>query len=204
MALYNCPTCGHPISDRATMCPNCGQPLANDPIGNNQQPPKNSNAIIIALVAVACLAIGALAALLLNRNTTTTAEPQPTSQLTDQSYSNTDNKVSTAENDKHHKSRTHASNAYISNQVYINLSGQIGGDYGATLYMSGSTGGYTFLHYSRTLYVNSYDTSSGRLVLYAYDNKGKYIGKFKGTLRGNNYSGTFTNYKGVSIKFNLY
>ncbi len=47
-----------------------------------------------------------------------------------------------------------------------------------------------------------------RLKLNSYDMSGKYIGQFDGTtvVKGNqiSYVGTFTNYKGVSVKFKLY
>lgn len=84
MELKTCPTCGSQIPEQSTICPNCGQPLAPNTMPQQQQPKsKNNNAIIIALVAVACLAIGALVALLLNRNKTEApAEPQATEQVT--------------------------------------------------------------------------------------------------------------------------
>ena len=46
-----------------------------------------------------------------------------------------------------------------------------------------------------------------KLSLTSHDLSGKYIGKFEGILSTKDshlsYSGTFTNYKGVSVKFKL-
>ncbi len=82
--------------------------------------------------------------------------------------------------------------------------GRIGGDEGCILFINGTHGYYTFLNYSRNVKLKSYDPGSGRMVVNGYEEgSGKYIGKFVGTYNGSRYSGTFTNYKGISISFDL-
>lgn len=57
----------------------------------------------------------------------------------------------------------------------------------------------------RKIEVKSFDASSGRLLVTEYDLSGNYIGEFNGLLTSDTYyKGTFTNYKGVSVPFNLY
>lgn len=82
--------------------------------------------------------------------------------------------------------------------------GRIGGDNDCVLDINGRTGYYSFLNYTRDIRVVSYDAASGNLVVNALERgTGKYIGKFVGTLDGYGYRGKFTNYKGVSITFDL-
>lgn len=57
----------------------------------------------------------------------------------------------------------------------------------------------------RKIEVKSFDASSGRLLVTEYDLSGNYIGEFNGLFTSDTYyKGTFTNYKGVSVPFNLY
>ena len=57
---------------------------------------------------------------------------------------------------------------------------------------------------TRNIKVKSYDTSTGHLLIESYDKSGKYIGQFDGYTNNNkSYSGTFTNYKGGTVRFQL-
>lgn len=57
----------------------------------------------------------------------------------------------------------------------------------------------------RKIEVKSFEASSGRLLVTEYDLNGNYIGEFNGRFTADTYyKGTFTNYKGVSVPFDLY
>ena len=57
---------------------------------------------------------------------------------------------------------------------------------------------------TRNIRLKSYDKASGHLIIESYDKSGKYIGQFDGyTNNDNSYSGTFTNYKGGTVRFQL-
>lgn len=57
---------------------------------------------------------------------------------------------------------------------------------------------------TRNIQLKSYDKTSGHLIIESYDKSGKYIGQFDGyTTNDNSYSGTFTNYKGGTVRFQL-
>ena len=57
---------------------------------------------------------------------------------------------------------------------------------------------------TRNIRLKSYDKTSGRLIIESYDKSGEYIGQFDGyTNNDNSYSGTFTNYKGGTVRFQL-
>ena len=85
-----------------------------------------------------------------------------------------------------------------------NLYGRIGGDNSAWMKISDGQGSYHFLDYTRDVQVKEYNRSLGKLIVHGYaTGSGKYIGEFDGTFDGTSYSGTFTNYKGVKITFDL-
>lgn len=66
MALFNCPECGHTISDKANSCPSCGyviKPNTTTPNNNN----RNHVIIILALVALIA-AIALVGVLFYNSN----------------------------------------------------------------------------------------------------------------------------------------
>ena len=57
----------------------------------------------------------------------------------------------------------------------------------------------------RQIKVETYDASSGYLVINSFDTDGDYIGKFVGFAKdSDSYSGAFTNIKGGSVEFSLY
>ncbi len=103
--------------------------------------------------------------------------------------------------------------------IHIALTGQIGTSEG-WLNMDGTRGTYSYAipngRIERQLTFVSYNKKTGRLVLKATDQRGRYIGQFDGIystetyyedgqqLRTDTYQGTFTNNKGVKITFNLY
>lgn len=61
MALFNCPECGHTISDKADSCPSCGYVSKPNTTPNNN----NRNHIIIILALVALIAAIALVGVML-------------------------------------------------------------------------------------------------------------------------------------------
>ena len=83
--------------------------------------------------------------------------------------------------------------------------GRIGGDYNAWLqFDSYSYGNYGFLNMTRNLKFVSYNSRNRSLILNAYERgTGKYIGKFVGKYSNSRYTGTFTNYKGGKVTFDL-
>ena len=100
--------------------------------------------------------------------------------------------------------------------IEMELRGDIGGSY-AELNMDGLIGNYSYEldknKVKRRLEFDSWNATTGRLLLRAYELKGdKYIGMFDGILElvneggGNtnfNYEGIFTNYKGAKTDFRL-
>lgn len=88
----------------------------------------------------------------------------------------------------------------------MTLSGTIGGDDNAQLSLTPDGGHYTFLGAERSLTVENYEPSTGKLELGAYDGNNNYIGTFRGILQQGtkvHYTGTFTNTKNHSIDFSL-
>ena len=84
--------------------------------------------------------------------------------------------------------------------------GKIGDDDSAVLSLNGDAGWYSYYNgkVKRNIEVVNYDRSSGYIELYAYATKSAdYIGRFDGTIKNKNIKGTFTNYKGVQVKFNM-
>lgn len=99
-----------------------------------------------------------------------------------------------------------------SQKHYLNLDmvGNIGTSRGTLVYNEKSDNGYyTYILSNTTIRRNIvlYQKTASKLLLKSYDLSGKYIGTFNGVLNksGNNmiYYGTFTNYKGASVKFKL-
>ncbi len=84
-----------------------------------------------------------------------------------------------------------------------NLVGKIGGDGNCVLALSGGTGSYEVSNGARNVQVTSYDQTTGHLVISAYLPSGKYVGQFDGTYQAGTYQGTFTNYRGGHVTFNL-
>ncbi len=91
--------------------------------------------------------------------------------------------------------------------AYSYFCGRIGGDNNAWLQFDNNiNGSYGFLNYTRILKFTSYNNRNGSLVLTAYERgTRKYIGKFVGKYSSYNsrYTGTFTNYKGGKVTFDL-
>ncbi len=84
--------------------------------------------------------------------------------------------------------------------------GKIGDDDSAVLSLDGDAGWYSYYNgkVKRNIEVVNYDRSSGYIELNAYATKSAdYIGRFDGTIKNKNIKGTFTNYKGVQVKFNM-
>lgn len=87
------------------------------------------------------------------------------------------------------------------------FTGTIGSQGSMTIDRNGG-GSYTYdlngKPLTRNIRLKSYDKTSGHLIIESYDKSGKYIGQFDGyTNNDNSYSGTFTNYKGGTVKFQL-
>lgn len=92
----------------------------------------------------------------------------------------------------------------------LNMIGTIGSSYGTLQFdEQADTGAYTYKLSSatvkRTIKLDSYE--GNHLILKSFDLSNKYIGKFDGTLTETTskttYIGTFTNYKGAFVQFNL-
>lgn len=83
--------------------------------------------------------------------------------------------------------------------------GRIGGDNAAWLQFDNNrSGSYGFLNMTRKLKFVSYNSRNRSLILNAYEKgTGKYIGKFVGKYSNERYTGTFTNYKGGKVTFDL-
>lgn len=86
--------------------------------------------------------------------------------------------------------------------------GTIKGAGGITMYINSDTGEFWY-YYNKIgskgkLYLTVMTSSGNFLELYEQNKYGEVTGVFSGTLRGNSYSGTFTNYKGRQFPFNLH
>lgn len=55
----------------------------------------------------------------------------------------------------------------------------------------------------RIVKLSTFNQSTKHLVITEYDKSGSYIGEFDGIYSHGNYTGTFTNYKGASVPFDL-
>lgn len=186
MALINCPQCGKQVSDKAPRCPHCGldmavsfQPPQPQP-QKAEEPPKTPRKVWPIIVAIAggiVLIVIALRFLVFN-NTKTNEIPiiETARELTAFPYK-------------------------------TSFTGTIGSQ--GSMYIDGYGGGsYTYdnngTSLTKSIKVKSYDKISGHLLIESYGNNGIYIGSFDGYTRNNNsYSGTFTNYKGGTVEFQL-
>lgn len=100
-----------------------------------------------------------------------------------------------------HKPAASSSGSYIGYYV-----GKIGGDAYANLTIyRGGNGEVNMNSGSRAISVNSFDSSTGKLVLDSYLG-GRYIGQYIGTYknRSGNYKGVFHNVNGGKVSFDLY
>ena len=89
----------------------------------------------------------------------------------------------------------------------FNLHGQIGDSNEAEMTIDGSTGEFSYpvggKPVRRKLEIEEYNENSGKLIVKEYAKDNSYVGIFEGTYIDGCYKGTFTNFKGVSIPFNL-
>ncbi len=86
--------------------------------------------------------------------------------------------------------------------------GSIKGAGGITMYINSVTGEFWY-YYNKfgpnaKLYLSVLSNNGNFLELYEQNDYGEVTGTFSGTLTGNSYSGTFTNYKGRSFSFSLH
>ena len=223
-----CWSCGQQVSDQAYVCPRCGANLKANPnqVQNNWQQPVQpsgggSKGLLYAIIGflVALVAAG-LAFFLFSQSSEKdkeVAEIRQQQEVLEQKNEQLQKEVEEAKAEKKEESKQEAAEQPaapavsagnpVSGMAFI---GSIGGDNGAYLEMpSGSRmGSYRFINFTRNTKFTSYNPSTGALVISAYElGTGKYIGKFVGTLKklkyGYKYTGTFTNYKGGKVNFNL-
>ena len=190
MALVTCPQCGKQISDKAVKCPHCGfvsgssqnnQPsLSSDRLQQGIVPKKTRKKWwIIPIVVVGISAIMVPLGIFNNKE-------NPDSELTKLDFTKT--------------------NASPYNTYY---SGTIGTAQGCMTIDKNGQGSYTYdcngTDLTRSINVKSYDSQTGHLLIESYDKNGIYIGQFEGYLNnGKTSSGTFTNFKGSSVNFQLH
>ncbi len=187
MALINCPQCGKQVSDKAPRCPHCGldmtvpyQPPQPQPqkTEETQKKPRKVWPIIAAIAGVVIIIAIALWFFVFN-DTKTNETP-----IADTTRESTVFPYKTS------------------------FTGTIGSQ--GSMYIDGNGGGsYTYdnngTSLTRSIKVKSYDSATGHLLIESYNNNGDYVGQFDGYTKNNNtYSGTFTNYKGGTVKFQLY
>lgn len=86
--------------------------------------------------------------------------------------------------------------------------GSISGAGGITMYIDSRMGEFWYYYNkfgpNNKLYLTVLTNRGNFLELYEQNEFGQVTGTFSGTLTGNSYSGTFTNYKGRSYRFNLH
>lgn len=187
MALINCPQCGKQVSDKAPKCPHCGldmtvpyAPPKEDAViqeGSSKKPRKVWPAFAIV---VGCIAIVAAALWFFVFHDTKKANETPALETPREStvfpYS------------------THFTGT-IGAEGNMTIDGYGKGSY------SYNNNGTTL---TRNIKVKSYDKHTGHLLIESLDKSGNYVGLFDGYTRNNNsYSGTFTNYKGGTVEFQL-
>lgn len=151
---------------------------------------------LIIIAGISCVGI-----IIYNRiNKSTDVETNQTTEKTSQTTWTLDNE----------SSEPLSGSIYTPERIKLNMRGNIGTSDGLLVYDENSNEGYYSYYLSgkpitRTIKMDSYHGEE--LILVSYDKKGDYVGKFYGTLKSINgqevYSGTFTNYKGGSVKFNL-
>ena len=94
---------------------------------------------------------------------------------------------------------------YTQKALHLELYGNICNDNHASMKIDCDGGEYHYINYTRIVKVHQYNSVTGELVVYGYENNtDKYIGKFEGILTSDMYQGKFTNYKGIECSFSLY
>ena len=228
-----CPQCGAAINQTPQQAQNLRQSQQINPTQGYYKPqpsPQNGNDsnLRTAFVVISCVLVGILVGFLIwfligshSKSESTAVRQQEQidklQQDQDKIKEENENLKQALEKEKG-RSKTTAGDVVSTNHsggsVNLNMNGSVGGS--SSLWMNGSTGGY-WVDYGngssnqRKLRVSSFNSSTGSLILTATDDRGKYIGKFVGTVSGSgskgdygSYSGTFTNYKGVKLHFNYY
>lgn len=202
MALINCPQCGKQVSDKAPKCPHCGldmtvpyaPPKAEIQEETQKKPRKVWN--IIAIV-VGCLGVvSAVLWFFVFKGMVKTNEMTEQKPVVSKSTAVAEPRTG---NEMQQNATTFPYNTYFT--------GTIGSKGSMTIDEDGG-GSYTYdlngTPLTRNIRLQSYDKSSGHLFIESYDKSGKYIGLFDGyTSNDNSYSGSFTNYKGGTVKFRL-
>ena len=187
MALINCPQCGKQVSDKALKCPHCGLDMTVSYI-----PPKEETAIreesqkkprkvwpVVAIV-VGCIALVAVASWFFVFHDTQKANEDPAHETP---------KESTA----------FPYSTHFTGNIGAEGSMTIDG-YGGGFYSYDNNGAIL----TKSIKVKSYDKNTGHLLIESYDKSGNYVGLFDGYTRNDNsYSGTFTNYIGGKLEFQL-
>ena len=189
MALINCPKCGKQLSDRAVKCPHCGYVPGTSqdeqPASSSDQPQQESASKktrkkwwIIPIVVMGILAIA----------------------LPLWFFSNKEKPVAETPKTKVVKTYPSPYNTYYS--------GTIGTARGCMTIDKNGKGFYSYdcngTDLTRNISVVSYNEKTGQLMIKSFNNSGEYVGMFDGYLDNTRlFSGTFTNYKGVTIDFRL-
>lgn len=188
MALINCPKCGKQISNRAMKCPHCGFVLNSPqddelPASSSDQqqdaiPTKARKKWWIFPIVVGILAIVVSLWFFSNKEKTVSEIPQ-----------------------------TGGVKVYP-NPFNTYFSGTIGTARGCLNIDNNGLGSYTYdcngTDLTRNIDLVSYDEKTGRMIIKSFNTNGEYVGTFDGYLDNSRlYSGSFTNYKGVTIDFQL-
>lgn len=188
MALINCPKCGKQISNRAIKCPHCGfvpsSPQDDElPASSSDQqqdaiPTKARKKWWIFPIVVGILAIVVSLWFFSNKEKTVSEMPQ-----------------------------TGGVKVYP-NPFNTYFSGTIGTASGCLNIDNNGLGSYTYdcngTDLTRNIDLVSYDEKTGRMIIKSFNTNGEYVGTFDGYLDNSRlYSGSFTNYKGVTIDFQL-
>ena len=198
MALITCPQCGKTISDKARKCPHCGldmtvpygppQSLPKEdprpqPVKTKEAQKKSRKLWPVIAVGVGFIALVAAALwffVFKDKQNIDNAAPQKAS-------------VETSEKLKDFPYHTF-------------YTGTIGSTGNMTIDINGR-GSYTYdnngTNFTRSIIVKSYDKRTGHLLIESYNKSGDYVGMFDGYTRNYSYSGTFTNYKGGTVEFQL-
>lgn len=225
MALIKCPECGKMFSEHATKCPQCGLSITNvarivkekeekerreeeekqrlDKEKAEQEKKerhewwqRNISKIILSVVAILLITVLSLVGRIIYRQLNKPKLVEPSQTIW---------KIGTDSSEPLSGS-VHLGSEYI----VLDLRGNIGASDGLLKYDESTDSGY-YTYYLRngavTRTIKMYSYEGDDLILESYDKKGDYVGKFYGKISINNgqtiYSGTFTNYKGASVKFNL-
>lgn len=187
MALINCPQCGKQVSDKARKCPHCGldmtvsyAPSKEETVIQEGSPKKPRKVWPVVAIVVGCIAIVATALWLFVFHDTQKANKAPTHEMP-------------------RESKVFPYNTHFTGSIGAEGNMTIDG-YGKGSYSYNNNG--TTL--TRNIKVKSYDKNTGHLLIESFDKSSNYVGLFDGYTRNNNsYSGTFTNYKGGTVEFQL-